>query len=239
MVASDHRDATATWYMHSTVVVVGNSLGFWLSCCRCRLWLRHPSHFILISSTLYIYNVFLHLILWLVFIRAQPHSHSHSHRGRGIFWRLEIHSVFDLYHAAVNLIEAPLHTYSGLLQYIYSVLQHLFTMAIEIQPQPDVCTVHSTVVAVGNSLCFWLVTCINSIMLYLALALGSWFLTLVMLLLWLRHPIHFILFPDLLSIYIMCFSTFSAASGNYMLGFTVTGQSLESLLVSHLQCAVS
>ena len=58
--------------VHSTEMLAGDSLDFSLGSC-CWLLLVHPTHFISIS-TLYLYKVFQHLLLWLLVIRMSPQA---------------------------------------------------------------------------------------------------------------------------------------------------------------------
>ena len=108
-------------------------------CCN-MIGAPHPLHTHRRSIS-YIYNVFQHLTLWLLFIRMQPQPDICSLRVEKE--QEEIMLVFDMGFLCCNMIGAPpLHTHSRSISYIYNVFHHLtlWLLFIRMQPQPDICS---------------------------------------------------------------------------------------------------
>jgi hypothetical protein len=148
-------------------------------------------------STLYIYNVFPHLILQLQVIRMQPPTWYML----GLTVKVVVVGDFLQY----VMIEAPhtLYTHSRSSSYIYIVFPHLILrlqVIIRMQPQPDICLVSQSKVVVGDSPGF-------------AMGLHCYIS--------LRHLTHFILIAGLLHTYIMCFSTFYFGWHPYLCNHTL------------------
>jgi hypothetical protein len=158
----------------------------------------HPIHTPIRSSS-YLYKVFLILLLWLVVIWMQPqHDIALSPSLRGIRW-LSWTITCSMCKVMIGAPHPP-HTHRTSLSCINKVIQQvLLRLAIIwMQPQPDMLGLTVTVVVVGDSLGFSLVSCCVR--------------------LWLVHPnhlTHFKLIADRLQAYMLCFSTFYCGWQSY------------------------
>jgi hypothetical protein len=106
-------------------VVVGESLGFSLSYYAVGYdWGTPPTSYSYRStSSLYLYNVIQHLILWLV-----------------VIWMPALH--WYLLSETLTLDTHTLHPHSRSSSYLYNAIQHLlqWILVIRMQPYPNICS---------------------------------------------------------------------------------------------------